>query len=247
MSIKLKNVEIKARIRTPIAEDDPRLGTPCGILYQRDTYFRCPSGRLKLREESMTALSSGGWIAKKFSALKFAVAVRFMRSVTIFTIAVDALLISVLLGVIPEVLVPPPVAALPLLVVVAVITESAIEGKFGSRCESKLIHYVREDSTGPKPSDISIAEFPEGDGGLEQVLAKAYGISTVVDRCRRLYMRGRTRVHVDEVAGRGTFMELEVVLCPGEDVSCGEREARIIMDDLGIADVDLVTGSYSDM
>ncbi len=48
-----RNVEIKARVadRTGVEERARRIATEAPVdLDQDDTFFRCPSGRLKLRE-----------------------------------------------------------------------------------------------------------------------------------------------------------------------------------------------------
>ena len=41
-------------------------------------------------------------------------------------------------------------------------------------------------------------------------LGLALGVRGVVKKTRRLIMIGQTRVHIDDVEGLGTFMELEV-------------------------------------
>ena len=58
---------------------------------------------------------------------------------------------------------------------------------------------------------------------------------------------GRTRIHFDEVRGLGRFIELEVVLRPGEDRAAGRREAAALMKALGIRRADLLAGAYADL
>jgi predicted adenylyl cyclase CyaB len=79
------------------------------------------------------------------------------------------------------------------------------------------------------------------------VLAAALGVRGVVRKRRRLYLIGRTRVHLDQVEGLGGFIELEVVLGEGEAASQGEAVAVELMDRLGIARSDLVRGAYLDL
>ena len=43
-------------------------------------------------------------------------------------------------------------------------------------------------------------------------LSKALGVKGVVNKRRKLYMVGQTRIHVDHVEGLGDFMELEVIM-----------------------------------
>jgi predicted adenylyl cyclase CyaB len=82
---------------------------------------------------------------------------------------------------------------------------------------------------------------------LGAVLAAALGVRGVVRKRRRLYLIGRTRVHLDRVEGLGDFIELEVVLGEGEAVSRGEVVAAELADRLGIARSDLVRGAYLDL
>jgi predicted adenylyl cyclase CyaB len=82
---------------------------------------------------------------------------------------------------------------------------------------------------------------------LGAVLAAALGVRGVVRKRRRLYLIGRTRVHLDRVEGLGDFIELEVVLGEAEAVSRGEVVAAELADRLGIARSDLVRGAYLDL
>lgn len=82
---------------------------------------------------------------------------------------------------------------------------------------------------------------------LRQALALACGESGRVRTQRTLYFIGRTRVHVDRVAGLGDFLELEVVLGDGEPLELGVQEARQIMEALGVSDAMLVKGAYLDL
>jgi predicted adenylyl cyclase CyaB len=68
-----------------------------------------------------------------------------------------------------------------------------------------------------------------------------------VRKHRTLFLIGRTRVHLDRVAGLGEFLELEVVLRDGEAVSAGQHEAQAVMARLGVTDSQLITGAYVDL
>ena len=112
--------------------------------------------------------------------------------------------------------------------------------------QGQLIHYHRPDQGGPKLSDYVIA--PTSDpAALRDALTRAYGVAGRVRKHRRLYLAGRTRIHLDRVEGLGDYMELEVVLGPGDDTAGGEAEARRIMQALGVAEADLVEGAYVDL
>jgi adenylate cyclase len=110
----------------------------------------------------------------------------------------------------------------------------------------ELIFYQRPDSADPKPSHYRLATVKDP-ASLGAVLAAALGVRGVVRKRRRLYLIGRTRVHLDQVEDLGDFIELEVVLGAGEAVSRGEAVAAELMDRLGIAGADLVRGAYLDL
>lgn len=123
-------------------------------------------------------------------------------------------------------------------------------GRLKLRClapdRAELIFYRRADSAGPKSSFYlrSPTADPEG---LRALLAEAHGLVGRVRKQRTLYLVGRTRVHLDRVAGLGDFMELEVVLGDGEPQAAGLHEAEGLMARLGIAPADLVEGAYLDL
>lgn len=112
--------------------------------------------------------------------------------------------------------------------------------------QGQLIYYVRDDATGPKRSDYVISTTTEPDA-LKAVLAAALGIRGVVRKQRLLYMVGHTRIHLDEVDGLGAFVELEVVLLPGQSEQEGRAAAVELMAKLGIQDSDLIEAAYMDL
>ena len=110
----------------------------------------------------------------------------------------------------------------------------------------ELIHYRRADEAGPKVSDYSIAPVA-APAALRETLARAFGIAGRVVKRRRLYLAGRTRIHLDQVQDLGAFAELEVVLDDAESLQEGEAVADELMARLGIGRERLVTGSYLDL
>jgi predicted adenylyl cyclase CyaB len=163
------NIEIKAYAREfealrTLAE---RLSdTPCQVIPQVDTFFNCPSGRIKLRE-------LGPWHAQ-------------------------------------------------------------------------LVYYHRPDVEGPKHSEYHIFETNDP-LGLKEILSQAYGTRGVVTKVRNLYLVGQTRIHLDEVEGLGKFIELEVVLNPGQSDEEGRAVAEALAHKLGIQPDDLIEGAYMDL
>lgn len=164
-----RNVEIKARVAQPsrlfddvleIADRGPT------VFAQDDTYFACPSGRLKLRMFSETA--------------------------------------------------------------------------------GQVIFYRHDDLGAPKLSEYVVASTCEPDA-LRAVLTLAYGAVGRVRKTRTLCFVGETRIHLDDVEGLGHFVELEVVLAPGQTVEQGEAIAEDLMRRLSIAPATLVRKAYVDL
>ena len=151
------NIEIKARVHDPaaLAALARRLSDALPeTFHQRDTFFGCPHGRLKLRE-----LGSG---------------------------------------------------------------------------TGELIWYDRPDTAGSKRSDYRLAAVADP-ATLRDILERAYRVTQVVEKTRTLCLVGQTRIHLDEVVGLGSFVELEVVLHDGQPESEGHRIAAELMARLGIA------------
>ena len=110
----------------------------------------------------------------------------------------------------------------------------------------QLVYYQRADASGPKRSNYHI--FETGDpAALKTTLSLALGVRGVVRKTRYLYIVGQTRVHLDEVEGLGEFMELEVVLRPGQTDAEGQAIARDLMTRLEVREEDLLEGAYMDL
>ena len=113
--------------------------------------------------------------------------------------------------------------------------------------EKNLIFYRRPDGETPKKSDVYL--YPcENPDSLALVLGEALGVRCVVDKRREIYFHDNVKLHVDEVSGLGSFVEIEVI----EDSNLvDEDEMRTKceqwMKRLGIVADDLIEDSYSDM
>lgn len=112
--------------------------------------------------------------------------------------------------------------------------------------KGQLIYYTRPDQEGPKRSDYHIAHTTDPEN-LKHVLRLAYGVRGIVTKTRYLYLIGQTRVHLDDVAGLGQFMELEVVMREGQSDVDGQAIAEDLMDRLGVERSDLLEGAYMDL
>lgn len=111
---------------------------------------------------------------------------------------------------------------------------------------AQLIYYARNNQSGPKRSDYHITESDDAQN-LKTVLGLAYGVRGVVRKTRYLYLAGQTRIHLDDVSGLGTFMELEVVMQPGQSDQEGQAIAEDLMQKLGVTPADLLEGAYMDL
>jgi predicted adenylyl cyclase CyaB len=109
-----------------------------------------------------------------------------------------------------------------------------------------LIWYDRPDTAGSKRSDYRLAAITDP-AALRDVLERAHGVTQIVEKMRTVCLVGQTRIHLDEVVGLGSFVELEVVLHDGQPESEGHRIAAELMARLGIAATDLLTSAYAEM
>jgi predicted adenylyl cyclase CyaB len=97
---------------------------------------------------------------------------------------------------------------------------------------AELIAYARAAGTDPRPSDYDIAPVADP-AALEAVLSRSLGMRAVVEKVRRLYLWRHTRIHLDEVTGLGSFLELETVV-RGISREDAEAQARELIGILGL-------------
>lgn len=112
--------------------------------------------------------------------------------------------------------------------------------------DGQLICYNRPDVAGPKLSSSDIFETKEP-AKLKLVLESALGSIGTVQKLRRLFVIGQTRVHLDEVEDLGYFVELEVVLCAEQTQQEGQTIARELATKLGLTEADFVEVAYVDL
>ena len=114
---------------------------------------------------------------------------------------------------------------------------------------AELIHYHRPDHGDAKASDYVRVAVPDA-SALREALARGCGLLGRV-RKERLLLRVNeggfnTRIHIDRVENLGDFMELEVVLQPGQQDAGGAAEAERLMAALGLRAAPRLAGSYLD-
>jgi predicted adenylyl cyclase CyaB len=112
--------------------------------------------------------------------------------------------------------------------------------------QGELIHYHRPDTRDARLSDYVLVPTASAEL-LGDALRRALDVSGTVEKTRWLYWVGQTRVHLDEVLALGTFLELEVVLRPGQSEDEARQIAEEIMREFGIAPADLIACAYIDL
>lgn len=111
---------------------------------------------------------------------------------------------------------------------------------------AELIAYARPDQSGPKRSDYQLAPIAHPET-LKSALTQALGVTVVVDKRREIYLWHNVRIHLDQVAGLGAFLEFEAVLRPDEADALGHAQLAELRALFQLRDEDLIEVSYSDL
>ena len=117
------------------------------------------------------------------------------------------------------------------------LRESSLSG-------GQLIPYLRPDQRGPKNSDYGVIPIEEPER-IKALLAEILGVHRVVRKLREIWLHENVRIHLDQVEGLGSFVELEAVY-DGVPASlpAEQEKVRFLMKRLGIGEEDLVDVSY---
>ena len=110
----------------------------------------------------------------------------------------------------------------------------------------ELIRYERADIAGTRCSRYAIARTSDPSILLE-ILTKTLGRIGTVKKERTLYLIGQTRVHFDRVENLGEFLELEVVLRPGQAEHEGTNIAEALLTSFEIEKQQLIAEAYVDL
>jgi len=108
-----------------------------------------------------------------------------------------------------------------------------------------LIAYRRPDAAEERVSDYRLVRVTDA-AGLRAALAETCGVRVEVVKRRRLLILETVRIHLDEVEGLGSFLELEAVADAGSDLSRERAQVEHLRAALRIPDGALQTGSYAD-
>lgn len=109
-----------------------------------------------------------------------------------------------------------------------------------------LVAYERPDEARARVSAYRLVPVADPDE-LRASLDATLGTLVVVDKQRRLLLWRGVRIHLDRVAGLGTFVELEGVAAPGSDLAAERANVEELRAALGIGADRVLTGSYSEL
>ena len=117
------------------------------------------------------------------------------------------------------------------------LRESSLSG-------GQLIPYLRPDQRGPKNSDYGVIPIQEPES-VKTLLTEILGVHRVVRKVRDIWLHENVRIHLDQVEGLGSFVELEAVYDGApESLPTQQERVHFLMERLGIGEEDLVDLSY---
>ncbi|MFH1207900.1 MAG: class IV adenylate cyclase [Patescibacteria group bacterium] len=111
----------------------------------------------------------------------------------------------------------------------------------------ELIFYKRANSFNSKISVYQILRVEKNNYKLfKQIFQGAFGIKRIIRKNRQLWLLKNTRIHLDNVAGLGSFVELETV-CNKVKYTFAKREHQNILNTLKLKEYQKISKSYSDL
>ncbi|MBI9036760.1 MAG: class IV adenylate cyclase [Bacteroidales bacterium] len=113
--------------------------------------------------------------------------------------------------------------------------------------ENNLIHYDRENISGPKTSNCLLYKS-NPDSSLKEILVKSLGVFKIVEKDREIFFVDNVKIHIDKVKGLGSFVEIEAI-SKNNDFSKSQllSQCKHFLEILEIKANDLIPYSYSDM
>ncbi len=112
--------------------------------------------------------------------------------------------------------------------------------------DDELIEYRRDDDAAARTSSyrrVPVADAP----ALREALDAAYGTLVVVEKRRRLLVWEGVRIHLDEVEGLGSHLELEAIAQPGSGLAFEHEQVERLRAELRVEDGALLAAGYSDL
>ncbi len=112
--------------------------------------------------------------------------------------------------------------------------------------ETVLVWYRRADSPAARESVYELTPVCDV-VTIAASLAAQHGRGARVVKTRTLYLLENVRIHLDDVAGLGTFVEFEAVMGGAQQDDAAMALLGRLRGELAIADADLVSQSYGDL
>lgn len=107
-----------------------------------------------------------------------------------------------------------------------------------------LIQFERPDEPGQRESRYRIVDVPDADT-LLAALTSAIGVTVTVTKRRHLFLWQNVRIHLDDVEGLGTFIELEAVAPPDSDLRKEHQLVQHLRETFAITDDRLIATGYA--
>lgn len=128
------------------------------------------------------------------------------------------------------------------------VPEGRLKLRSGS-IEHSLIFYQRSNQAGPKDSSVALTRIDSQAlaDSFAATLNQALGTWAKVDKQREIYFIDNVKFHLDEVAGLGSFIEIEAIGNSADEREILLGQCRSYMDYLGVLEGELVENSYSDL
>jgi homotetrameric cytidine deaminase len=126
---------------------------------------------------------------------------------------------------------------------------AAPEGRLKLRVQdggAQLISYARADAASARLSSYRLVDVPDPDA-LIAALDASLGIVVEVVKRRRLLLWQGVRIHLDDVDGLGSWVELEAVAPAGSDLSAEHAEVAALRAILHMDDDQVVAEGYAAM
>jgi adenylate cyclase class IV len=109
-----------------------------------------------------------------------------------------------------------------------------------------LIWYDRSDERQARGSNYHLAPVSDPTS-LKAALGSALGVRGQVRKRRELHVWHNVRIHLDEVDGIGTLVELEAVLSPTDNEAGSQARLDRVCEVMGVRQEDILPMSNADM
>ena len=111
---------------------------------------------------------------------------------------------------------------------------------------AELIAYERANDAAVRASDYYVIPIAEP-AAMKAALAERLGVRGTVSKRRALFLWHNVRIHLDDVAGLGTFLEFEAVISAADDEAVSRERLARLGEALGVRDEDRIAVSYADL